>query len=73
MSSTRFPLPDDPDRFTCPFCGGKGQNNKIWYGMGYTHQIHCWNCNRNGDQVRDDYNAAWESFCDSAAPTAKGE
>jgi transcription elongation factor Elf1 len=72
-AKTTKPLPDDPDRFKCPFCGGKGHNNKIWYGMGYTHQIHCWNCNRWGERFRDDYEAAWESFCAAAIDAAGGE
>ena len=40
--------------------------------MGYTHQIHCWNCNRWGEQFRDDYKAAWESFCAAAIDAAGG-
>ena len=72
-TKTTKPLPGDPDRFECPFCGGKGQNSKIWYGMGYTHQIHCWNCNRWGERFRDDYEAAWESFCAAAIDAASKE
>lgn len=75
MSKVNPPLPDDHDRFMCPFCGGKAQDMKIWYGMGYSHVFHCWRCRRYGQQIRDDVHAAWNSFCESepAAPTAKGE
>ena len=62
-----IPMPEDVHYESCPFCGGRLGEGRMWHGMGYTISFHCWKCRRNGEQFRDDRQAAWNSFCKAVA------